>query len=350
MRAVAYIRVSSVSQVEGYSLDAQERCFRDHCRSKGWEALRVYREEGRSAHLDSIKKRPVFRQLLDDASKGSFDVVVVHTLDRWSRNLKVLLESVSILDRHEVGLVSITENLDWSTAQGRLVARTLGSFGEFFSDMLATHVQKGVQERALRGLHLGAIPFGYESCWIEEAGERHLKCNPEHPGSIHIHPQEGPAVQELFRRYSKGMVTLSTLATWLNKQGFRTRNRHKLPDAEGNLKAEPRLFTLASVRGILHNPFYMGKVRHKDQILPGAHEPLISKDLFETVQLCLKRNSGRSETLKPNPEREYLLKGIIRCVYCGMPMWAQTYKSGHRCYREHRGSRGAGNCINKSGS
>ena len=70
-------------------------------------------------------------------------MVIVHTLDRWSRNSKVLLESVAILDQHNVGLVSITENLDWSTPEGRLVARTLGNFSEFFSDMLAKHTKKG---------------------------------------------------------------------------------------------------------------------------------------------------------------------------------------------------------------
>ena len=79
MRAVAYIRVSSLEQVDGHSLDAQERLFRDLCKSRGWEGLRVYREEGKSAHVDSIKKRPVFRQLLEDSSRGVFDVVVVHT-------------------------------------------------------------------------------------------------------------------------------------------------------------------------------------------------------------------------------------------------------------------------------
>ena len=47
----------------------------------------VYREEGRSAHVDSIAKRPIFRQLLDDASRNQFDMVVVHTLDRWARGL-----------------------------------------------------------------------------------------------------------------------------------------------------------------------------------------------------------------------------------------------------------------------
>jgi site-specific DNA recombinase len=123
-----------------------------------------------------------------------------------------------------------------------------------------------------------------------------------------------------------------------------------LPDAQGNLTSGPRLFTVASIRGILHNPFYLGKVKHHEQLLPGVHQALISESLFHTVQITLKKNSGRSETLHPRPEREYLLKGIIRCAWCGYPLWAQTYKNGHRYYREQYGSRGAGYCVGRSGS
>ncbi len=129
MKAAAYIRVSSVSQVEGHSLDAQERLFRELCKSRSWEAGRIYREEGRSAHVEAIARRPVFRQLLEDAGKGQFNVVVVHTLDRWSRNLKVTLETLGILARHNVGLISITENIDYSRPEGMLFTNMLGAFG-----------------------------------------------------------------------------------------------------------------------------------------------------------------------------------------------------------------------------
>ena len=115
MKAVSLIRASSAEQVDGHSLDAQERQFQECCISRGFDAVGIYREEGKSAHTDSISKRPVLRQFLEDAALGKFDVVVVHTLDRWARNLKVLLETVAILNQYGVGLVSITENLDWST-------------------------------------------------------------------------------------------------------------------------------------------------------------------------------------------------------------------------------------------
>ena len=64
----------------------------------------------------------------------------------------------------------------------------------------------------------------------------------------------------------------------------------------------------------------------------------------------LRKNSGRSETLNPRPERHYLLKGLVRCAYCGMPMWAQTYNNGQRYYREHKNSRSYGSCPEKGNS
>ena len=46
---------------------------------------------------------------------------------------------------------------------------------------------------------------------------------------------------------------------------------------------------------------------------------------------------------------EYPL-GLIRCAHCGLPMWAQTYANGHQYYREQKGSRGTGYCVERSSS
>ena len=335
MRAVAYTRVSTVGQVDGHSLRAQQRLFHEFCRSRGWEPVAIYREEGKSAHVDSIHRRPRFRQLLDDASRGQFDVVVVHTLDRWARNTQVALEALGRLAKYSVVFVSITENLDYSTPQGKFFTTMLAGLAEFGSGTLGVHVEKVVGERARQGLHLGSVPFGYQPCSVR--GQ--LRCSQEHPGGVHPVLEEAEAVRELFRRYSSGTVTLSQLASWLNARCFRTKNTKNLPDANGDLSAGPRLFTTASVRGVLHNPIYTGRVRHKDELFPGAHGALVSVEVFDAVQVALRRNSGRSETLHPRPEREYLLKGLIRCAHCLMPLWAQTLKSGSRLYREQARSR-----------
>ncbi len=322
-------------------MHAQERAFNQYCETQeGWTTGKVYREEGKSAHVDTIRKRPVFKQLLEDAARGEFDVVVVHTLDRWSRNQMVLIESQAILANNNVTLVSITEPIDWSTPIGKYMGRTVGNNSELYSDLLSVHVEKGITGRIDKGLHLGAIPFGYESCWARVGGERRRICNPEHQGGVHIHTEEGPAVHELFNRYAGGDSTCPTLASWLNGKDFRTRNTKRLPNGSGDLSAGPRLFTMASVRGILHNSFYTGQVKHKGQLLPGVHEPLISNSVFDTVQSCLTKNSGRSRTLNPRPERDYLLKGLIRCAHCGLP------KSRTQL---HKGTASGLNCSSPSG-
>src|SRR4030042_3784988 len=96
MRAAGYIRVSSAEQVENWSLDAQQRAIADLCLSKGWELVGFYREEGASAWAESSERRPQFQRLLADADQRALDVVVVHSLERWGRNLRLPLQTVRL--------------------------------------------------------------------------------------------------------------------------------------------------------------------------------------------------------------------------------------------------------------
>ena len=89
-----------------------------------------------------------------------------------------------------LGSLGQTENIDCSTAQGKLMTTMLVGFAEYFSDSLSTHTKKGVSERAMQGKHLGGIPFGYESCWEGPKGGRQLSCEPEHPAGLHPVEQE----------------------------------------------------------------------------------------------------------------------------------------------------------------
>ena len=64
MRAVGYFRVSDEGQVDAFSSDAQRRAFADFCHQKGWDVVKTYSEEERSAWVESTSKRPAFREML----------------------------------------------------------------------------------------------------------------------------------------------------------------------------------------------------------------------------------------------------------------------------------------------
>ena len=67
MRAALYARVSDEEQVEGYSLDAQSRAFRDYAKCQGWDTYRESVDEGVSARTDDVAKRPLFKEVISDA-------------------------------------------------------------------------------------------------------------------------------------------------------------------------------------------------------------------------------------------------------------------------------------------
>ena len=115
MRAALYARVSSEEQVEGYSIDAQRRAFQALLQDREWTAYREYIDEGKSARTDNINRRPAFKEMVDDASAGTFDVLVVHKLDRFSRNLRITLEYFDKLLKAGVAFLSINEQVDFTT-------------------------------------------------------------------------------------------------------------------------------------------------------------------------------------------------------------------------------------------
>ena len=328
MRAAGYFRVSDEDQLDGYSLDAQRRAFGEFCRQKGWEAVETYCEEGRSAWVESIGKRPSFRQMLEDAQARKFDVLVTHTLDRFSRNLRVMLDAFHIFSQSDVTYVSITQEIDYSKPEGKLFMTMLGAFAQYFSDALSGHTKKGMRERAQQGMFNGEPPFGYERCDANCFG-----LDETHPG-CHVVEDKAGRVVELFERYATGTESMSTLASWLNDQGCRTKSK-KPVDLFGEIvQTEGRRFTHWSVRDILKNSFYVGKVRHKDEFFDGRHQPLVSQNLFDGVQERMKKNRSRNSATGSRNRQGHLLSGLLRCHECGTILWAQNQGSmGETYYR-----------------
>ena len=160
IRAALYGRVSSEEQVEGYSLDAQRRAFQTLVQQRGWSVYQEYLDEGKSAHNDDLAKRPRFKEAMDDAQEGKYDVLVVHRIDRFSRKIRVTMEYFEKLGKAGVGFVSIQNDMDYTTPTGKLMLVMQGGLAEFYSDNLSQEVKKGLGERKKQGLYCGALPFG----------------------------------------------------------------------------------------------------------------------------------------------------------------------------------------------
>ena len=294
LRAALYARVSTQEQVDGYSLKAQERAFRALTESKGWDVYQVYLEEGQSAHVDNVNKRPVFKQAIDDALAGKYDVLVVHKIDRFSRRRRITDEYFEKLHKAGVGFLSITEQMDFSTPMGTFALGMFGGMAQLYSENLGEETKKGLAERRAQGLYCGSLPFGVVK------GEE---------GVPEPHPKTHRGLVMAFEAAAKGKSNRQVAQT-MNGHGFRT---------VGTRGGGP--FTNFTVRGILSNRFYIGEIPDgKGGWLPGKHGPIIDLSLFHQVQ-----ELRASKRRRPLPIRRrattYSLSSLIQCVHCEGPMW-----------------------------
>ncbi len=139
MRAALYARVSNEEQVQGYSLDAQLDAMRRHCLQMGWQAVAEFVEPGASART---VQRTQFQAMIAQARAHAFDILLVHKLDRVSRNREDAVIYKGLLRREGIQVVSVTEPNDGSPA-GKLQEGMLEIFAEWFSANLAQETRKG---------------------------------------------------------------------------------------------------------------------------------------------------------------------------------------------------------------
>lgn len=317
MRAALYARVSDQEQVEGYSLDAQKRAFRAYVESQGWSVHKEYVDEGVSAHTDDVTMRPLFRLTIEDALAHKYDVLIVHKLDRFARNVRITLEYLDKLENVGVGFVSITEQMDFSTPIGRVILANLAAFGQYYSDNLSAEVKKGLGERAKQGLWVGPVPFGYIK------GE---------DGNLQVVEEEAEVLSRVFEMYAAGTYTDDMIARHLNQSGHKPRSNRR------DRNERDYIWTRDLARNLLRNAFYLGKVKHKGELLPGKHPAIVTQELFDTAMQMRKKHFIGPSTYSPN-KRTYLLKGLLRCVDCGGKIWAENI-TGYEYYREENSARG----------
>jgi len=156
MRVAIYARVSTSDKDQ--NTETQLLPLRDFCAAQGWE---VYREYVDQAPATDLLRRVQWRQLLDDAAKRRFSVVLVFKLDRAFRSVKHMHDTLSAWELVGVSFKSLREQFDTSTALGRLLLNLLASLAEFELELIRERVKAGMYliSRPGCGLHLGSLYF-----------------------------------------------------------------------------------------------------------------------------------------------------------------------------------------------
>lgn len=332
IQAVMYARVSTEEQAtEGYSIKAQKDLLNTYAEKHNLTIISEYIDEGKSGK--SIDGRPQMIHLLEDAKQEKFEAVIVYKLDRLARKTRDSLEIVETLGSHGVQLISLSENIDTTTPHGKMFYTVLSSLAEMERDQIVGRVKMGMTQRAKEGKWNGGQCFGYD------AKEKKLVVN----------ENEAKIVKEIFDYADQGFGYKKIVGI-LNQKGYITKR--------GNV------FSIGTLKGILDNPVYIGKVRFNQYenwaekrrsgknndaiIVDGEHEAIIPEDLWERVQ---QKRSARSYKAVQS-DQPYILTKLIRCPQCGAGMVAGKSKGANKTYRYYKcgtfHNKGASECSANS--
>ena len=357
LKAVGYRRVSMREQVDGHSLDAQEKNIRDYATSQGWQLIEIYTDAGISAKKDSF--RPDLARLMQNAEAGKFDVIVVDKIDRFYRHLAGLLTALDHLRSIGVSFASVQERLDFTSPWGKLMLTVLGILAEIYLDNLRQETIKGKRQRAREGLWNGLPPFGYCRGLCAECKEPNGKgyCpeygtpNKSDGKRLMLHPVDSEVVKLVYKWYLEDVVSDAMITERLNSYVLTLPNGLQIsPRAQGHPgKSLPGPFGRDVIRDMLKRIFYTGKLPYKcssglgarrtkrselqqAELHEGKHPAIITEEMYQKVQekrailgCHCRGRAGVAGNVFP-------LAGVLKCGYCGKTMRGVS-STGVRYYR-----------------
>ena len=322
--ASIYARVSSEEQVQGYSIQAQLRACREWAKAHGYEVVKEYLEDGQSA-FRNLDKREALKELLADAvnKQRSFNLIIVHKLDRLFRDTLESSTTRAILKKEQVRLISVTEPMVGSdTPEDFFMEHLLVGMAEFYSRNLSREIMKGQKQRALQGHLVFRPPFGYRKEIIEkQEGHKRTRIISRPV----VDERTAPIVQRAFKLYDEGMGYKS-VAMALNQDGFRT-NKGQL----FRVMFISRLLRNRAYIGILDYNLYRRRGPTEPIVIPGFYPAIIPQDLFDRVHEKLKNESSSFHNSFVH-RTEYLLSRLVVCDSCGHHYLGTAAKSGKHHY------------------
>ena len=163
-RAVLYMRVSTVDQhPETQLLD-----LRQMAAQRGYEIVQEYTDRISGAKA----RRPGLDELMRDAKRGRFDVVLIWACDRIARSTRHLLEVLDELNRLGVEFVSFREQIDTGGPLGRAIVVIIGAIAELERSLIVERVRAGMRRARLDGQRIGRAPLVLDSAAIQQDRQR----------------------------------------------------------------------------------------------------------------------------------------------------------------------------------
>ncbi len=299
MKAVIYARYSCDNQREE-SIEGQLRDCEAYCQKNDITVVGTYIDRAESARTD---QRPEFQHMIQDSSRGQFDLVIVWKMDRFARDRYDSANYKSRLKKKNIKVLSATENISGGP-EGILMETLLEGMAEYFSAELAVKVNRGMKENALKCMHNGGLPpFGYTV-----DANKHYQ----------IDPVTAPVVRDIFTRYDRG-ETIKEIVDFLHAAGIKGPKQKEL--------------NLNSIARILKNRKYIGEYSYRDVVVPDGIPALVEKDLFERVQARMAKN--RRAPAQRKAEDDYLLTTKLFCGECGVMMVGECGTSSNQGRKYH---------------
>lgn len=141
MKVALYARVSTEEQ----NADKQVDICQDYCKRNSHEVYKVYKD----VISGTTSSRPEFNVLLEDMRQNKFSCVVVTKLDRLGRSLQHLLSLFNEFNVRGVHFIATTQNIDTTTAAGRLQMQIMGAFAEFERNIISERTKEGLKKKKL---------------------------------------------------------------------------------------------------------------------------------------------------------------------------------------------------------
>ena len=306
MRAVIYSRFSSENQSEE-SITAQIRACTEYAEKNNYDIVKSYIDRAFSARSDA---RPSFQEMIVDSAAKVFEIVIVHKLDRFSRDRYDHAVYKKQLRKNGVRVVSVLENLD-DSPEGVVLESILEGFSEYYSKNLARETRKGLKEVALQAKFTGGTPpFGYDI----DSNNNYI-----------VNELEANAVRRIYQACIDG-VGYGKLLDEFQSEGIKTKFG--------------KSFGKTSFNAILKNEKYIGRYIYytdgdarekkvKPIIIDDALPIVVDKNTFMEVQAIMenRKHTGRLKAVEP-----YLLSGILLCGECGSPMCGHRRQKNGKVY------------------